>query len=447
MTLLFEELPYRSDPIALFDGIADEPWSLLLDSGQPSASGGRYDILCADPRATLIMHNGVVTVTERGREPHTAPDLFNAVRQLLDPVCTTVPPFAGGMAGYLGYDLGRRLEGLAVPPTQAPEAALGIYDWAVVIDHEARRAWMAGLGREPRTRERWQERVERFRTAEASPPAPFAATGPVTSNLEREAYARAFAQVQRHIRDGDCYQVNLARRFRVPVEGSAWSAYRRLRAINGAPFSAWMNLPGLRVLSVSPERFLRVEGRRVTTTPIKGTRPRCADRAEDAAQAEALRNSAKDRAENLMIVDLLRNDLGKCCVTGSVAVPALFQVESFATVHHLVSTVTGELRTECDALDLLAACLPGGSITGAPKHRVLEIIEALEPDRREVYCGAIGYLGADGRLDTNVAIRTLVHADGEMRFWAGGGIIADSIMELEFEETEHKAAGMRRLFE
>jgi len=201
------------------------------------------------------------------------------------------------------------------------------------------------------------------------------------------------------------------------------------------------------VLSASPERFLQVQEGEVVTRPIKGTCPRAADPQVDAALTEALRTSMKDRAENLMIVDLLRNDLGKSCATGSVMVPELFKVESFATVHHLVSTVMGRLAPGRDVLNLLAGCLPGGSITGAPKRRAMEIIEELEPHRREVYCGAIGYVGVDGRMDTNIAIRTLVHSHGEMRFWAGGGIVADSRLEEEFAETEHKAAGMRRLFE
>ncbi|MEX0607274.1 MAG: aminodeoxychorismate synthase component I, partial [Halofilum sp. (in: g-proteobacteria)] len=245
---------------------------------------------------------------------------------------------------------------------------------------------------------------------------------------------------------GDCYQVNLAQRFEVAASGDPWVAFRRLRTINPAPFAAYLNGPDAQVLSVSPERFLWADAEgHVETRPIKGTRPRNADAAADAALAQALATSPKDRAENVMIVDLLRNDLGKVCATGSVRVPRLCDIESFPTVHHLVSTVIGRLAPEHHALDLLRACFPGGSITGAPKIRAMEIIEELEPQRRGVYCGSIGYVGFDGAMDTNIAIRTLVYSEGRARFWAGGGIVIDSEAESEYQETFDKAAAMLAL--
>jgi para-aminobenzoate synthetase component 1 len=240
--------------------------------------------------------------------------------------------------------------------------------------------------------------------------------------------------------------VNLAQRFSARAEGVAWDAYKYLRQLNPAPHSAFMLTPFGAVLSSSPERFLKVENGHVETKPIKGTRPRAADPARDAALAEELRASLKDRAENVMIVDLLRNDLGKVCRVGSVSVPKLFAIESFATVHHLVSTIVGELKPDQHAVDLLRGCFPGGSITGAPKIRSMQIIEELEPHRRSVYCGAIGYIGHDGNMDTNIAIRTLVYSDGWMHAWAGGGIVMDSSMESEYQESLDKAAAMLRLF-
>jgi para-aminobenzoate synthetase component 1 len=267
------------------------------------------------------------------------------------------------------------------------------------------------------------------------------------SNLDRAAYAAAFERIQHYIREGDCYQVNLAQRFAAHAEGDAWQAYRRLRAINPAPFSAYLSFPFGQILSASPERFLRLRNGQVETRPIKGTRPRNASPASDRALAEELRQSTKDRAENLMIVDLLRNDLGKSCEPGSIRVPALFAVESFATVHHLVSTIEGRLAPGMDALDLLRGCFPGGSITGAPKLRAMQIIEELEPNRRGVYCGSIGYIGYDGAMDTNIAIRTLVYSEGCLRFWAGGGIVSDSDLDAEYQETFDKAAAMLRLME
>ena len=253
--------------------------------------------------------------------------------------------------------------------------------------------------------------------------------------------------MQDHIRAGDCYQINLTQRFEARVQGDSWQAYGRLRRTNPAPYSAYLDLPFAQVLSSSPERFLRLRGDRVETKPIKGTRPRAGDPARDAALAEDLVASAKDRAENVMIVDLLRNDLGKCCVPGSIRAEPLFAIESFASVHHLVSTVTGRLAPGRHAVDLIRACFPGGSITGAPKHRAMQIIEALEPQRRSIYCGCIGYLGFDGGMDLNIAIRTLLRVDENIYAWAGGGIVADSAVDAEYQESLDKAAALLAILE
>ena len=218
-----------------------------------------------------------------------------------------------------------------------------------------------------------------------------------------------------------------------------------MRKLSPAPYSAFLNLPQLQILCASPERFLSVKNGQVETRPIKGTRPRSNDAQLDNRLADELRNHPKDRAENLMIVDLLRNDLGRSCAAGSVRTPKLFEVESFANVHHLVSTVRGKLRAGHDAIDVMRDCFPGGSITGAPKQRAMEIIEQLEPNRRGVYCGAIGYIGFDGNMDSNIVIRTLVYSGGTIRCWAGGGLVADSQCEAEYQETLDKAAAMLEL--
>jgi para-aminobenzoate synthetase component 1 len=445
---LLTELPYHPDTADLFEAVADEPWALLFDSAQRRGDG-RYDIVCARPYATVTAHGVQVTVTTSDGTLDREADPLAVLAELLGPPAPRGElPFTGGVAGYFGYDLGRHVEGLPVAMDDTPQMVVGLYDWALVVDHVQRRSWLAGHGRVEQTRAQWAHWVARFSTPIAPRSrASFRATGALSVNLDAETYAEAFARVRDYIREGDCYQVNLARRFTVPTAGDPWEGYRRLRRDNAAPFAAYLHLPGLQVLSASPERFLRVQEGVVETRPIKGTRPRAADPEADRRLAEALRGSAKDRAENLMIVDLLRNDLGKTCAIGSVAVPSLFAVESFATVHHLVSTVTGRLAPGRDALDLLRSCLPGGSITGAPKRRAMEIIEELEPHRRGVYCGAIGYVGFDGAMDTNIAIRTLVHRAGETRLWAGGGIVADSRCDDEFQETLHKAAGMLRLFD
>jgi para-aminobenzoate synthetase component 1 len=354
--------------------------------------------------------------------------------------------------GWFGYDLGRRLEqlpALAADREQLPDMAVGLYDWAVVVDHRARRAWLVGRGRDPATARAWQGLVEAFEAAVDAPEprASFRVTGAVASNMSRARYAEAFQRVKGYIRSGDCYQVNLAQRFAAPARGDAWSAYLRLRRLNPAPFSAFVSTPHGSALCSSPERFLRLADGQVETRPIKGTRPRSGVPESDSELARELAHSPKDRAENLMIVDLLRNDLGRVCAPGSIRVPRLFEVESYATVHHLVSTVTGTLGSGHRAPSLLRACFPGGSITGAPKIRAMEIIEELEPHRRGVYCGAIGYLGFDGAMDTNIAIRTLVYNRGLIRLWAGGGIVHDSVLEAEYQETFQKAAALLRLLE
>ncbi len=267
------------------------------------------------------------------------------------------------------------------------------------------------------------------------------------SNMDKDAYVHAFNRIKHYLKEGDCYQVNLAQRFVADCEGDPWTAYQTLRKLNAAPFSCYLNLPEVQILSSSPERFLKLTDGVVETKPIKGTRPRKPDYAEDQQQIKDLEASNKDRAENLMIVDLLRNDISKTCKNGSVKVPILFDVESYATVHHLVSTVTGILADDQHALDLLKSCFPGGSITGAPKIRAMEIIEELEPNRRGVYCGAIGYIGFNGNMDTNIAIRTLVHSENTIRFWAGGGIVNDSVAEDEYQESFDKAAAMLDLLQ
>jgi len=264
----------------------------------------------------------------------------------------------------------------------------------------------------------------------------------IITNMDKAAYAEAFNRIKQYLKEGDCYQVNLTQRFIAECEGDPWTAYQLLRKLNAAPFSCYLNFPEVQILSSSPERFLKLTQGVVETKPIKGTRPRKQDNAEDQAQIQSLEKSHKDKAENLMIVDLLRNDISKTCKKGSVKVPVIFEVESYATVHHLVSTVTGILADNQHALDLLKSCFPGGSITGAPKIRAMEIIEELEPNRRGVYCGAIGYIGFNGNMDCNIAIRTLVHSNNTIRFWAGGGIVNDSVVEDEYQECFDKAAAL-----
>ncbi|MEQ1739191.1 MAG: aminodeoxychorismate synthase component I [Methyloglobulus sp.] len=448
-TQLISPLPYFPDSSALFAAIADQPWAVFLDSGYPYSDQGRYDIIAAEPVATLVTHGEITQINRNGSVMLSSQDPFDLVKQELES-CHHEGfaglPFNGGAIGYFSYDLARRLEKLpniADDAEHIPEMSVGIYNWAVVVDHHQKQSFLVGQGCDEF---HWQTLIGLFSKLPTSDQkTQFKVTSAVKSNMDKAAYTRAFQRIKHYLKEGDCYQVNLSQRFVAACEGDAWTAYQHLREMNAAPFSAYLNFPEAQILSSSPERFLQLVDGRVETKPIKGTRPRKAYPASDWQQIDLLRNSPKDRAENLMIVDLLRNDLSKTCKTGSVKVPALFAVESYTTVHHLVSTVTGLLAEGQHALDLLKSCFPGGSITGAPKIRAMEVIEELELSRRGVYCGAIGYMGFDGNMDSNIAIRTLVHSNGMIRFWAGGGIVNDSDVEEEYQECFDKAAALLKL--
>lgn len=439
-------LPYTSDAAGYFTAIAELPWAAWLDSG----GMGRYDILCAQPVATLVTYGDRTEISDAAGKRCSADDPFDLLRQQLGAPVASIPgiPFAGGALGYWGYDLARRMVALPAQAQDAehlPDMAIGIYEWAIVLDHQQKTARLVSQQRDPDTTQALSQILARLQAGNGAPQESFKVQGYIHSNFTRAKYEAAFHVMQRYLHEGDCYQVNLSQRYAARASGDALQAYLELRRLSPAPYSAYLNLPQVQILSASPECFLQVRAGAVKTRPIKGTRPRMADALSDTRVAQELQHSSKDRAENLMIVDLLRNDLGKSCIPGSVQVPKLFEVESYAQVHHLVSTVSGQLAQGQDALSLLRNCFPGGSITGAPKQRAMQIIEQLEPQRRGVYCGAIGYVGYDGNMDSNIAIRTLVYADGEIRFWAGGGIVADSDATAEYQETLDKARAMLEL--
>lgn len=433
-------LPWRQDAAEFyFAPLSASPWAMMLHSGYAEHPHSRYDIVVAEPRTTLLTCGDTTTVSGQSGAMSSTDDPLALLQHALDdsefsrhPLADL--PFTGGAVGLFGYDLGRRFEKL---PTRAqhdialPDMAVGIYDWALIVDHqrqvvtllsyddvEARLAWL-------------QQQV-----APQSPP--FALTSAWRSNMSRQQYGEKFRQVQAYLRSGDCYQVNLAQRFQATYQGDEWSAFVRLNRANRAPFSAFLRLADAAILSLSPERFIQLHQRQIQTRPIKGTLPRLDDPQADAAQASKLANSPKDRAENLMIVDLMRNDIGRVATPGSVRVPELFVVEPFPAVHHLVSTITAELPDSLHASDLLRAAFPGGSITGAPKVRAMEIIDELEPHRRNAWCGSIGYLSACGNMDTSITIRTVTATNGTLYCSAGGGLVADSNEDAEYQETFDK---------
>jgi para-aminobenzoate synthetase component 1 len=410
--------------------------------------------LLSDPYLTLTTRGQTTEICSVDSQEFSSADPFAILTQYLaqHQEESADLPFTGGAAGYFAYDLGHRIESLpdtTVTDISMPEMAIGFYDAALVVDHEIRQCWLICGERQQASNPFWE--LMSGLAAPGQEPAvaverEFRTTSEVQADISQEEYAHGFERIQHYIQEGDCYQVNYTQRFSAGFEGDSWAAYRTLRNINPAPFSAYMKIPQGAILSSSPERFLKLDRGRVETKPIKGTRPRMDDPAADLAMIEELWNSLKDRAENVMIVDLLRNDLGKHCIPGSVRVPELFAIESFATVHHLVSTVTGQLDPQHSVVDLLRGGFPGGSITGAPKLRAMEIIEELEVHKRSIYCGSLGYIGFDGQMDTNIAIRTLLVNEGKMHCWAGGGIVRDSVMAEEYQECLDKARAMLELY-
>lgn len=425
-------LPYSADPGAYFARLQHAPGAVLLDSGRPGAERGRYDILSAWPLAELAPGTD-----------ESANDFLARLRQSLHSLGpATLPaeyelPFVGGLLGYLAYDFGRRLEPM---PNQAADdlgladARFGLYAWALISDHQRGTSQLVCHPQLP------AEERQRVLTLLQEPipatPLPFHLSARFSADTPKDRYQQAITAIQAYILAGDCYQVNFAQRFRAPCQGEPWTAYCALRAACPTPFAGYLRLSDdSAILSLSPERFLRLHQGAVETRPIKGTRPRHSEPGEDAAMADELLASAKDRAENLMIVDLLRNDLGRSCRTGSVRVPELFALESYPNVHHLVSSVTGELAADKDALDLIAGSFPGGSITGAPKIRAMQIIDELEPSRRGLYCGSLLYLDVRGEMDSSIAIRSLLVKDGQISCWGGGGIVADSQWQAEYQES------------
>jgi para-aminobenzoate synthetase component 1 len=468
--MLRHELKYQHDSAMLFKRFAHQPWAMLLDSGQmldaatgkPGSQYGRYDIIVAEPFITLVTCGETTTITQNGTSETSPEDPFLLLNNMLNqykvpktelPFASGTLPFAGGAMGYFAYDLARRLEKLpnnARPAVAIPEMMIGIYDWALVVDHREMKSTLVSHALNKETHTKWFDLKALFEEpCETSVLKEnltrFEVNMPVSSNLTELQYKQAFNNIKAYIEAGDCYQVNLAQRFSAEVEGDSWLMYQKLRKISPAPFMAYMNLPlneneNFQVLSDSPERFIQTKGDHVETRPIKGTRPRSDDAAQDMTYSKELLTSAKDKAENLMIVDLLRNDLSKTCVLGSVKVDKLFQLQSFANVHHLVSIIVGKLKPDKTSIDVLRACFPGGSITGAPKLRAMQIIDELEPHRRGLYCGAIGYIGFDGNMDTNIAIRTAIICKRILNFYAGGGIVADSDGSKEYTETLDKAS-------
>jgi para-aminobenzoate synthetase component 1 len=457
-----ERLDPNLDAVAVFRALANLPHAIFFDSAMRHAHVGRYSFVAADPIAwwEATFDGGAVF----GDLSRLATDLKGDWRSEL-------PPFQGGLAGMFGYELAgsfERVPKARIADLEMPTLAVGWYDVVVAFDHELDAAWIISQGwpeTDPQVRaERAAMRLAQFRNLlrdgsvvrhrqsmssllplkldELAPQFQVAGHDALTSNFSADRYRAAVSKAIEYIHAGDVFQVNLAQRLLSPARGSTVELYCRLRELNPAPFAGYLDIGNWQVCSASPERFLRVSEGRVETRPIKGTAQRTHVPAVDATAAYALSKSVKNRAENVMIVDLLRNDLSRSCLPESVRVTQLCGLEKFAWVQHLVSVVEGTLCEGEAPLDLLRKCFPGGSITGAPKLRAMEIIAELEPTLRGAYCGAFGYLGINGQMDMNILIRTITAGRGWWQLPVGGGIVADSNPQHEYDETWSKAQGM-----
>jgi para-aminobenzoate synthetase component 1 len=458
----------------VFQKLSSLPHVVFLDSAVTPPNRACYSFVAADPFLLLQSRRGDIRISGFYNERRLG-DPFQALSGWLarfsHETNPDLPPFQGGAAGLFGYDLCHHIEKLPRPAQdefEVPDMHVGLYDVVVAFDHTCNRAWLISTGypeTEPRVRRRRAEtRAARFRRQlqrgdedVSRDPGPRLSLPTcqslvpgfpsLTSNFTPSHYFDVLERILEYIRAGDCFQVNLAQRLLYPFVSSPHGLYKRLRERNPAPFAGYYDLGGFVIASASPERFIHLQHGNVETRPIKGTRPRGKTAEEDAARIHELQTSAKDRSENIMIVDLLRNDLGRVCRFGSVRVSGVCNVETYPYVHHLVSQVEGQLRDGLGPIDLLRAAFPGGSVTGAPKIRAMEIIAELEPTVRGPYCGSLGYIGFDGNMDTNILIRTATIGGGWMQFPVGGGIVADSIPEREYEETWHKAQGILKAIE
>ncbi|MBI1839340.1 MAG: anthranilate synthase component I family protein [Verrucomicrobia bacterium] len=463
---LVERIPSSVDARALGQLIADRPGAVLLESARLMSGRGRYSFVAADPFTTFRSYgsrceiqSGGLLQTQYG-DPWKLLDALLARCELLEEIDLPFP--LGGCFGFWGYDLKNfvepKLNRTSFHDLDLPDCAVGFYDSLVVADHELRESWIVSTGLDAtgaRCSERaraavevWVDRLRRLKAinSESRDPttkAPVSRPLEFVSSLSREAFIEKVERAQRYIRAGDIYQVNLAQRLTVDEGAPAWGLYQELSAVSPAPYAAFFNAGDFSIVSSSPELFLRMSGSHVVTRPIKGTRPRSPDPLRDAQLGYELQTSAKEMSELVMITDLMRNDLGRVCEYGSIHVPELAQLERYSHVQHLVSTVEGRLRPGPTHLAAFAQCFPGGSITGAPKIRAMEIIEELEPVSRGPYTGALGYLGFNRETQLSILIRAALCCPSATHIHVGAGIVADSDPSAEYEETLAKAAGIQ----
>jgi para-aminobenzoate synthetase component I len=458
---IIEELYMAPEAAWCFEAFAPLPFSFFLDSGMDPQKLGRYSFMGSDPFLVVRSRGNEITLLRDGVEEKRRGNPFDILGELLKTYAindSRLPvPFTGGAVGYFSYDLCHFIEKLpknAKDDLNLPECYLGFYDAIVAYDHLGGETYLISTGfpelDEEKRQRRAELRISELRNMVMLAPPPSAIKETRDKNLKLKAnfthadYLEAVAKAREYICAGDIFQVNLSQRLEVDINTTPYELYKRLRKINPAPFANYLNFDGVSIVGASPERFLKVRGDWVETRPIKGTKPRGKTPKEDKELAESLKKSVKDRAENIMIVDLERNDIGRVCRYGTVKVTELAILETYPTVFHLTSTVVGQLREGKNVIDLLKATFPGGSITGAPKVRAMEIIDELEPTRRSVYTGSLGYLSFNGDMDLNIVIRTFIIKDGRAYFQVGGAIVYDSEPEAEYIETLDKGRALIR---
>ena len=452
--MLIQEIKTSLNSFEIYCLYKDEPYSFFLDSGMDHQGLGNYSFIGANPFLIFKSKADLINIGENGINSTFKGNPFTKLKELFDKYQRDYPselPFLGGAVGYLAYDLCHHIEDLpitAVDDVGIPDCYFGFYDGIIIIDHVHNKVFAAALGITSAAEEKVAAINKSLTEGEKQCPVSTSKgkKGPAVfaGNFTKKDYLKAVNKIKEYIKAGDIYQANLTQRFECQLEETPLELYGKLRQINPAPFASFIDFGDGHIVSSSPERYIRITGKNIETRPIKGTRPRGKTLEEDQKNRDELLASEKDKAELLMIVDLERNDLGRICKTGTVKVPQLFHLEKYPTVYHLVSTVVGELKDECDVVDCILASFPGGSITGAPKIRAMEIIDELEPTQRNIYTGSIGYIGFNGDTDLNIVIRTIVCKDQKAYFQAGGGIVWDSDAEEEYQESLDKARAMMK---
>ena len=441
------KLDYLEDTSIVYDLIHDHDWPVYLCSNNKIFPDHKYDIITAQPREKIFFYNDKTIIEKNGKKITSTEEPIYVLKDLMKKYKNDNSdlPFTGGAIGYISYDHGARYENISQKYNDfnIPSFAFGLYDWAYIADHDAQQSCLIYheknsfiksiidlLNSYPKNKKKYFFKIK----------------SKCESNTTYDEYKKKFDKIKRYIEEGDCYQINFSQRFSAKYEGDCYSIFKKLNKVYASPYTGFINFPFIKIMTFSPECFISQNKEHVSTKPIKGTRPISKDSIENKKIIDELLNSDKDKAENLMIVDLLRNDFGRNCKYGSVNVENLFDVETFSNVHHLVSTVKGTISNNSDIYSLLKGCFPGGSITGAPKIRAMQIIDEIECSNRGIYCGSIGYISGNDKSNLNIAIRTIFADDNTLYFWGGGGIVYDSEVELEYKETLDKVRPLLDLF-